>query len=353
MNARRDLSDAARGGGGDSTLAADGIEVDWSSERSRGPGPGEEAAPAIFAGYESGRVVGWEVGSEVTPVADLLGHQRAIAGLRCRRRLPGNCEDPTAVCLITASHDGTVCVWSLPLANGLLGGHCLFQLDFGPRNPVADFMLLPGNGLLAASWDGRLRHVDLGSRRCVSMFQGCSTSLRSVCAAVGSSAGDGMQVYIGSDDAHITSLSFTQYGDFEKIGQWKAHNSQVTSLKAWKSWLISASDDRTIRVWMPTRSTACAAVLLEQFRGHAGAVLAISISDTDRLLWSGAQDWTIRSWDLREVESRVWEQGRMAEMDAESLEEELQQRLAAKAAKKQRKPKKAASAGPGKSGRKR
>jgi len=278
-----------------------------------------------------------------------MGHQRAISSMRCRRRFPEGCEDRDAACLVSASHDGSVRIWSVPYggqsADGLQGGYCLFTLDFGPRNPVADFLFLPGTGLLGASWDGKLRHVDLKQRRCVSMFQACSTSLRSVCASACPTS-ETVQVYVGTDDANITSLSLSQSGDFERKHQWKAHNAQVTALRMWHAWLLSASDDRTIRVWMPINDSASPATLLEEFRGHAGAVLAISTSATDRLLWSGARDWTIRSWDLREVEQRVWERSRMVELDAESLEEELAQRLAARAAKKQRKPKKAASATP-------
>eukprot|EP00443_Scrippsiella_acuminata_P097608 CAMPEP_0115625028 /NCGR_PEP_ID=MMETSP0272-20121206/27605_1 /TAXON_ID=71861 /ORGANISM="Scrippsiella trochoidea, Strain CCMP3099" /LENGTH=521 /DNA_ID=CAMNT_0003061315 /DNA_START=39 /DNA_END=1600 /DNA_ORIENTATION=- len=317
---------------------------------------GEEVRPAMFAGYVSGRIVGWEIDAEGTPIVDLVGHQRAITAIRYRRRLPGSCADATAACLISASHDGSVRIWSVPCggsaADSLLGGYCLFTLDFGPRNPVSDFLLLPGDGLLGASWDGRLRHVDLKRRRCVTMFQACSTSCRSICASSGGPTSD-TQIFVGTDDAHIASLSFTQFGDFERKCQWKAHSSQVSALRAWKSWLLSASDDRTIRVWMLAKDPPSGATLLEEFRGHAGAVLAISVSDTDRLLWSGGRDWTIRSWDLREVEQRVWERDRMIELDAESLEEEIAQRLAAKNARKTKKPKpkRAASAGANKRGK--
>jgi len=229
---------------------------------------------------------------------------------------------------------------------GGAAGQCLFSLDFGARNPVADFALLPSGGLLACCWDGMLRHIDMHGRRCANLLQGSSAGLRAVCCPDVPAEGGLVQVFVGTEDAHIVGVSIAQDGELQPRHSWKAHFAQVNALRAYKAWLVSASDDRSIRIWTADRGE-----LLEEFRGHAGAVLALDVSPQSRLVWSGSRDWTIRSWDLGEIENRVRERESMARLDAESASEEARMRLALKNVKKKKpKPKKAAGPGASKKG---
>jgi len=237
--------------------------------------------------------------------------------------------------LVSAAADCAVRVWRIAAgdlpAGGLAAGTCLFTLEFGPRNPAADFVLRPDTSLIVCSWDGVLRNIDTKSRKCVSMVQAASAGLRAICCGEEPTGGEPLQVFVGTDDCHISTFGLSQDGEWEPRRGWKAHNGQVNSLRIYKSWLISASDDRSIRIWV-----AATGVLLEDFRGHAGGVIALEVAFEDKLIWSGSRDWTVRSWDLAEIEHRVRELKHMTKADQESTAEEAAIRAAAKAAKKKK-----------------
>lgn len=304
----------------------------------------------LFAGYDCGRVVGWEVSKgRSRAIGDMFGHEGAVTAVRCERKIVAG-DVAGEACVVSASVDGTVRVWSLQSeVRGQPGGRCLFALEFGRRNPVGDFVLLHGGGtLLAACWDGAVRCTDLRNRRCASLTQASSSGLRAIWAlpggappSGGGSCGEGggltspnedLEVYVGTEDGGLSSWHFSQLGPMTEICSWKAHASQVSALRKWKTWLISASEDRAVRIWLPSTGQ-----LLEEFRGHVGGVLQLSISERDKLVWSGSRDWTVRSWDLAEVEVRVWEKTQMAKVDAQSLAYEVAMRAHVRALRKQKK----------------
>mmetsp|Transcript_98988 Transcript_98988/g.317462 ORF Transcript_98988/g.317462 Transcript_98988/m.317462 type:complete len:495 (+) Transcript_98988:106-1590(+) len=337
--------------GDESALVEEGAEAQEGEENGNAvvaaavvdqPSGGNDVCAVIFAGYDSGCIVGWDVAAQGRMITMLSGHGKAVTSLRCRARLPDDPNPDAVACLVSASVDGTVRVWSLDRSGfggeAAFGGQCLFTLEFGSRNPVSDFVFLPGASVVTCSWDGALRNVDLAHRKCVSLTQVAPTSLRSICASDWLSGTESVQIWAGTDDGEISGWTTLAHGDLERVGSWKAHHAEVTALRLWGRWLISGSEDRTIRLWMASNFSP-----IEEFRGHAGAVLALSLADGDWLLWSGARDWTIRSWDLREVQQHLWERDRMVELDAESLAWELELRSQAKALKKAKKPKKAAS----------
>mmetsp|Transcript_68806 Transcript_68806/g.149755 ORF Transcript_68806/g.149755 Transcript_68806/m.149755 type:complete len:520 (-) Transcript_68806:320-1879(-) len=286
----------------------------------RGPRPlGEETRGAaggsakIFVGYDCGRVICWDSYGQLA--AELAGHERAISALRC-------CEGEAD--LVSASHDSTVCAWRL--ANGTQedgGGRdcgvsvCLFVLSFGQNNPVSDLALLSGHRIVASTWDGRLRSIDLYLKACTNIVQASDCSLRALCASE-----DGAFVFVGTEDCNIKCWHFPAEpgptGQSSEVLSWKAHRSQVTLLRLWRDRLFSASEDRSVRLW-----EASTGALLEEFCGHSGAVLTMCVSSGDQLLWTGGRDWSVRSWDLAELELRIDERARMLKMDQESASYKL------------------------------
>lgn len=331
----------------------------------RAEGHKESGGYDLFAGYECGRVVGWRAAGsgeagmpvgEAVAIADLMGHEGTVMAVRSCRRSSVVGDEGDRVALVSAASDGAVRAWALEPSEanvddrgvqGGFGGHCLFALDFGPRNPVADLVLLPNSVVLACSWDGAIRCLDLRKRCCTGLTQASQVGLRALCVAraPGSSAPgeEAAQVFAGADDGDISGWHFSKNGVMAKYGcgSWKAHYSIVTAIRPWNTFLVTASEDRTIRLWIMASAT-----LVEEFRGHAGAILALSISDRDRLVWSGARDWTIRSWDLAEAELRFWEREQLAKADAESLAQEMAARAQARALRKaKKKPPRKASEG--------
>jgi len=206
-------------------------------------------------------------------------------------------------------------------------GSCLFILDFGARNPVADFALLSRQTVVAASWDGRLRCLDLKSRGCTNIVEiKPQVKLTCVCApAPGLQIGTTDIIYVGLEDGTVAcwNLASTCKSSSYLNISWNAHAAEVTKLQSImytgkhtdvpKRWLVSSSEDRTIRLWNPEEGK-----LLKEFWGHQGGVLMLCYVPWQHLLWSGSRDHSIRSWCFEDSAQQLRETEAMEKADAES-----------------------------------
>lgn len=326
-----------KGWGACTALAYDGLmppEAAWAASIGQEPRGGPST---IFAGYESGQVASWDAATGGL-VAELLGHEGAVTTLRsCGRPafLTGEVlsAGDEAANLISAAYDGTVRVWNVQGADAA----CLFILEFGKRNPVADLALLPRNRLVACSWDGRLRSLDLTRRSCTNIAEASSTRLLALCCAYCEQApDDDPLVFVGHDECGIACWLFPAvvlgHGSCREIAAWKAHDASVTALRFLQTStferLISGGEDRLIKLW------TLSGQLLEEFYGHTGGILSMVVATKDRMLWTGSRDHSVRSWNLLEAEARCRERAAMTHADAESLEDEKTERAAARARRK-------------------
>ncbi|CAE8636388.1 unnamed protein product [Polarella glacialis] len=284
--------------------------------------------------------------------------------------------------LVSASIDGTVRVWCTGAAaaatDGLdkMGhGYCLFVLELGSRNPASDFDFLSSDFLAVGTWDGQLRIVDMVQRACTGAVQVTQAQIRSVCI-VGTAKDDGeVRIFVGTELGLVScqhgllpqpppppalsedlgwavtreplSLGWTPgcdmregFGSPELRCSWQAHSIHVIGLQSWGNWLLSTSEDRLVRIWDGLTGS-----FMAEFYGHSGGVLATCVVPADKLLWTGSRDWSIRSWDLAEVQLRSREQAAMGNCDRESMKYEVGVSRA-KALKKQAKPKAKAGASP-------
>merc|ERR1719502_1984055 len=117
--------------------------------------------------------------------------------------------------------------------------------------------------------------------------------------------------------------------EFRERLSWQAHASHVVGLRMHGNWLFSASEDRTVRLWDATTGAG-----LADFYGHGGGVLSLSVA-SDKLLWTGSRDHTVRSWDIAEVKARLRENSCMEIADRQSFQYEVAfSRTSAKAHKK-------------------
>jgi len=233
--------------------------------------------------------------------------------------------------LMSASYDGTVRAWCAsmdPSEETLISVSCLFVLEFGQRNPVADMAFLQSETLLTCSWDGCLRTIDLVRRSCRTKIQASESGLRAICVQEGCDL-----AFVGSDDGTVSGWQpLGNYSLIDKptpIVSWRAHLAQVIILRCWKKWLLSTSEDRTIKVWEGA-TYKC----VDKFAGYGGAVLALCVSQQDSILWTGTRDFLIHSWDLTEAQNRAREQTQMTKADADSWHFRQTEILAARERKK-------------------
>jgi len=212
-------------------------------------------------------------------------------------------------------------------------GFCVYVLEFGVRNPVSNMVLIPGDCLAVGTWDGKLRVVNLMQRACTKATQVTEGRVCSVCCWQPSDEAE-VQLFAGNEDGEVSCWisspgaaadSALRGGHLQQRLSWRAHSSHVMSLRSTGGWLISASEDRTVRLW-----DAASGALLADFYGHTGGVQTTSVADQERLLWSGSRDHSVRSWDLGEVEKQLKEQTAMAHADEQSREFEIASRPVAK-----------------------
>jgi len=155
-----------------------------------------------------------------------------------------------------------------------------------------------------------IRSIDLETCACTNMVQATFSVIQSLCGSA-----DGSTVYVGADSGHIHSWFFGKDAAGKELTAWKAHSAHVLQMKLWHKRLISTSEDRTIRIWNPADGH-----LLEEFYGHAGAILSCAVLLRDKQLWTGSRDHSVRSWDLLEAERCIDERAMFASMDRDSLQ---------------------------------
>jgi len=100
-----------------------------------------------------------------------------------------------------------------------------------------------------------------------------------------------------------------------------------------EKYLYTGGDDKKIKVWDTTDNT-----LAEEFTGHEDGVVSLEFCDAN--LYSGSFDHSIRSWDLKEMDARIFDRKRMFREDILSHKYEKFCSLMYKKGKKKKKKKK-------------
>jgi len=88
-------------------------------------------------------------------------------------------------------------------------------------------------------------------------------------------------------------------GNYKKT-IFNGHKGGIYALKSHGDTLVTASGDKSIRIWNMTTGE-CTHIL----NGHTSGVCCISYDDVEKIIVSGSWDKTIRVWNLKNGESKI------------------------------------------------
>ncbi|KAF7036689.1 hypothetical protein CFC21_047263 [Triticum aestivum] len=252
----------------------------------------------------------------------LRGHTAAITALHCVTRkevwdLVGDRED--AGFFISGSTDCTVKVWDPSLRGSelraTLRGHTrtvraissdrgkivsggddqsvivwdkqafkLLEELKGHDAPVTSVRMLSGERVLTASHDGTVKMWDVRTDTCVATVGRCQSAV--LCMEYDDSTG--ILAAAGRDVlAHVWDIRSSK-----QMFKLQGHTKWIRSMRMTGETIITGSDDWTARVWSLTRGT-CDAVLA----CHAGPILCVEYSPSDKGIITGSSDGLIRFWE--------------------------------------------------------
>nr|CAB3477410.1 unnamed protein product [Digitaria exilis] len=194
-----------------------------------------------------------------TNMRTLRGHTGAITALHCVTRkevwdLVGDRED--AGFFISGSTDCT----------------------------VSSVRMLSGERVLTASHDGTVKMWDVRTDTCVATVGRCKSAV--LCMEYDDSTG--ILAAAGRDVmAHVWDIRSSK-----QMFKLQGHTKWIRSMRMTGETIITGSDDWTARVWSLNRGT-CDAVLA----CHAGPILCVEYSPSDKGIVTGSSDGLIRFWE--------------------------------------------------------
>ena len=188
--------------------------------------------------------------------------------------------------LISGHYDGSICIWRWPsgILERVLGGHDTGAISQLAVSPDGAFLLSGGGDTSLRKW-----RIDTGEQIfCTLKTQGTPDPL-----SIPSQGGIVITPY-GCDRATLAVRDLATGEIRTRLEGHQGNVNVLTYLEDGKH-LLTGANDQTVRHWDLTTGR-CLGVM---YGGHAGQVMAISTGAKGTRLVSGAGDGSIVEWDLR------------------------------------------------------
>ncbi len=204
----------------------------------------------------------------------LVGHQAGVTALA---------DDSRQDRVISASNDGTVCVWDRAVGSPI---HKLHHFELGARAVAASG---DGQVLVSGGADGLLYWWNLGTAEPDPWVFFDARGPAVTALALSSNA----TLAVWASREKVVRVWDVARGMVRNI--LTGHSDRVTSvaMSADGSRAVSGSDDCTVRVW-----NLASGELVRTLDGHTDSVNAVAIAADGRHALSGSTDRTVKMWDL-------------------------------------------------------
>ncbi|KAI3735818.1 hypothetical protein L6452_15337 [Arctium lappa] len=198
--------------------------------------------------------------------ATLKGHTRTVRAISSDRGK-----------IVSGSDDHHVFVWDKQTTQ-------LLEELKGHDAEVSCARMLSGERVLTAAYDGTVKMWDVRTDTCVATVGRCSSAV--LCMEYDDSTG---VLAAGGRDAVANIWDIRSGRQMHKL---LGHSKWIRSIRMVGDTVITGSDDWTARMWSISRGT-CDAVLA----CHAGPVLCVEYSKSDRGVITGSSDGLVRFWE--------------------------------------------------------
>ncbi|KVI04493.1 dDENN domain-containing protein, partial [Cynara cardunculus var. scolymus] len=198
--------------------------------------------------------------------ATLKGHTRTVRAISSDRGK-----------IVSGSDDHYVFVWDKQTTQ-------LLEELKGHDAEVSCARMLSGERVLTAAYDGTVKMWDVRTDTCVATVGRCSSAV--LCMEYDDSTG----VLAAAGRDAVANIWDIRSG--RQMHKLLGHSKWIRSIRMVGDTVITGSDDWTARMWSISRGT-CDAVLA----CHAGPVLCVEYSKSDRGVITGSSDGLVRFWE--------------------------------------------------------
>ncbi|XVF50627.1 hypothetical protein PTKIN_Ptkin04bG0116900 [Pterospermum kingtungense] len=206
-------------------------------------------------------------GSELR--ATLKGHSRTIRAISSDRAK-----------VVSGSDDQSVIVWDKQTTQ-------LLEELKGHDAQVSCVRMLSGERVLTSAHDGTVKMWDVRTDTCVATVGRCSSAV--LCMEYDDSTG----ILAAAGRDAVANIWDIRAG--RQMHKLLGHTKWIRSIRMVGDTVITGSDDWTARVWTVSRGT-CDAVLA----CHAGPLLCVEYSASDKGIITGSMDGLLRFWETEE-----------------------------------------------------
>ncbi|KAJ0977957.1 hypothetical protein J5N97_013431 [Dioscorea zingiberensis] len=206
-------------------------------------------------------------GSELR--STLIGHSRPIRAISSDRSK-----------VVSGSDDQSVIVWDKQTSQ-------LLEELKGHDGPVSCVRMLSGERVLTASHDGTVKMWDVRTDTCVATVGRFSNAV--LCMEYDDTTG----ILAAAGRDVVANIWDIRAG--RQMQKLQGHTKWIRSIRMAGDTILTGSDDWTARMWSASRGT-CDAVLA----CHAGPILCVEYSISDKGIFTGSADGLIRFWEAEE-----------------------------------------------------